>query len=258
VSAVEIPSHPRRADEGVRLFAFTVGHMTLPLAFFLDGEEGKITFPATAYLIDHPQGSVLFDIGLGARFLRPAGTPASGAVDLHDGETIDAHLRRIGVDPADIRWVICSHLHTDHAGGNRYLPNATIIVQAAELEYAMSGADRAYHLPEFDIGQPFKQVHGEHDLFGDGTVVLFPTPGHTPGHQSARVRTAGGDIVLAADCCNLQRSLDQLRLPDHCHDAEQYIGTLRRLAEMRGRGTRIFYSHDPEFWEGVPQAVPLT
>lgn len=245
------------AEEGVRLFAFTVGWMTLPLSFFLAGEEGKIRFPATAYLIDHPLGLAVFDTGLGPRFVRPAGTPAPKGVDLEDDATIDVRLRAIGVDPAEVKWILSSHLHTDHAGGHAFLPNATVILQAAEHDYAFAGVDRAYHLPEFDIGQTFKRVIGEHDVFGDGTVVLFPTPGHTPGHQSARVRTAGGEVVLASDCCNLKRSLDDLRLPDHCHDADQYIATLKGLSAMRSRGTRIFYSHDPQFWEAMPQGVPL-
>jgi N-acyl homoserine lactone hydrolase len=257
VSAVAVLSAPRRKGEGVRLFAFTVGSMTLRLSFFLAGEEGKITFPVTAYLIDHPDGLTVFDTGLGPRFVRPAGTPAAGSVDLEDDATIDVHLRRIGVDPEAIRWILCSHLHTDHAGGNRYLPNATVVIQASELDYACAGVDRAYHRPEFDIGQPFKKVHGEYDVYGDGSVVLFPTPGHTPGHQSARVRTEGGDIVLSADCCNLRRSLDDLRLPDHCHDAELYLSSLKTLSAMRAGGARIFYSHDPDFWKTVPQAQPI-
>ena len=241
---------PARHD-GVLLFAFTVGWMTLPLSFFLAGEEGKIRFPATAFLIDHPRGLAVFDTGLGPRFVRPSGTPAGKGVDLEDDGMIDARLRAMGVDPADIQWILSSHLHLDHAGGNVLLPNATVI------DYARTSGDRAYHQPEFDTGQPFKHIHGEYDVFGDGTVVLFPTPGHTPGHQSARVKTAGGEVILASDCCNFKRSLDELRLPDHCHDADQYLATLKGLAGMRARGGRIFYSHDPDFWATVPQNVPL-
>lgn len=258
MSATAIPGAPRgEGEEGVRLFAFTVGWMTMRLSFFLKGEDGDIRFPVTAYLIDHPKGLVLFDTGLNPRFERPAGTPATQWIDLEDDGTIAARLAAIGVDPAEIRWIINSHLHLDHAGGNRFFPNASVIVQAAERDHAYVSEDKAYQKRDFDIGQPFVQLNGEHDLFGDGMILLFPTPGHTPGHQSARIRTAGGDIVLAADCCNVKRSLDDLHLPDHCHDADQYLGSLQRLRGLRDRGTRIFYSHDPDFWSGVPQGVPL-
>jgi glyoxylase-like metal-dependent hydrolase (beta-lactamase superfamily II) len=241
------------AADGARLTAFTCGWLTLPLAFFLDGEAGSIRAPVCAFLIEHPKGLCLFDTGLGVRFQRRV--DGSGVPDFHfeQGEDIGARLRSVGVDPAAIRFIINSHLHIDHAGGNSFLPNASIIIQEPEWEYALSGADRAYRAKEFDTGQPVIRVRGEHDLHGDGAVMLFPTPGHTPGHQSARVRTAHGDIILAADCCNLRRWLDEMRLPDHAHNAAAYLATLRRLSRMRGEGARIFFGHDPDFWAGVPQ-----
>ena len=243
---------------GVLLTAFTCGWVTLRASFFIEGEPGNITAPATVYLIDHPDGLALFDTGFGPRFQRRADGVASGAVDFTDDADVGSRLRAIEVDPASIRWVINSHLHTDHAGGNLFLPNATIVVQEAEWAYARAGGDRNYHLPEFDLGQPTMKVRGEHDLFGDGSVVLFPTSGHTPGHQSARVRTMFGEVILAADCCNLRKSLDEMRLPDHCFDAEQYLQTLRALRKMRENGAQIFYGHDPEFWAKMKQNTPLS
>jgi glyoxylase-like metal-dependent hydrolase (beta-lactamase superfamily II) len=244
-------------QEGVRLTAFTCGWLTLPLAFFLDGEAGAIKAPVCAFLIEHPKGMCLFDTGLGVRFQRQLDGAAVRDFHFEQGEDIGARLRGVGVDPRSIRYVINSHLHIDHAGGNCFVPNASIIIQAPEWDFALSGADRAYRRTEFDTGQPIIRVQGEHDLFGDGAVVLFPTPGHTPGHQSARVRTSHSDIVLAADCCNLRRQLDEMRLPDHYHDREAYMTTLQRLAEIRGGGARIFFGHDPDFWSAMPQAAPF-
>ncbi|MBV9841083.1 MAG: N-acyl homoserine lactonase family protein [Sphingomonadaceae bacterium] len=239
------------------LTAFTCGWMTLPMSFFLDGEDGKIRCPATAYLIDHPKGLAIFDTGLGTRFERPVGTPYQSGADLESDALIGSRLTAIGVDPSAVKWIINSHLHTDHAGGNRDLPNATVVVQAREWEYAFAGEDKAYHLPEYDTGQPVLKVHGEHDLFGDGAVMVFPSPGHTPGHQCARVMTPTGVAVLAADCCNLRRSLDELKLPDHCFDTDQYLATLKMLRARERKGERIFFGHDPDFWAQVPQNKPL-
>jgi glyoxylase-like metal-dependent hydrolase (beta-lactamase superfamily II) len=237
-----------------RLIPLTCGHLTLPLAFFLDGETGDITVPVTAYLIDHPDGLTLFDTGLGQRFLRPPGAQARPA-ELDGSSVIDARLRAIDVDPAAIDRIVNSHLHTDHAGGNSLIPNAVIVVQDAEWDDAHAVDDRGYHPPEFDTGQPVIRVHGEHDLYGDGSVVLFATPGHTRGHQSARVRTAAGDVVLAGDACSLQRSLDEMRLPDHSHDRGDYLRSLRTFARLRAAGATICYSHDPEFWATVRTGV---
>ncbi|WP_068083971.1 N-acyl homoserine lactonase family protein [Novosphingobium rosa] len=260
MSAIEIPTAPRRPGDGVRLFAFTVGHVHMPVSYFIDGEEGEIRAPVTAFLIDHPKGAVLFDTGLGQRFVRPRGTARESFIDLEAGETIDEKLRAIGVEPAEIRWIIVSHFHTDHAGGNAYFPNATIVTQEAEYDYAFNnaGEDPIYEIAEYDLGQPFLKVRGEHDLFGDGTIIIFPTLGHTPGHQSAKIRTDGGDVVLTGDCCSLQRSLDEFKLPASCHDADQFLASLKHLASLRDRGAKVLPSHDPVFWADMPLSVPLS
>lgn len=260
MSITEIPTAPRLPGEGVRLFGFTVGYVNMPLTFFLAGEPGEVRAPVTAYLIDHPKGLVLFDTGLGPRFERPKGAPLESFVDIETGDTMDARLRAIGVDPADIRWIIVSHLHTDHTGGNLYFPNATIVVHQAEYRYALDQGpqeDPRYFLSEYDTGQPIKAIAGEYDLFDDGTIVVFPTLGHSPGHQSVRVRTDGGSAVLCGDCCSMKRTLDEFKMPDQCFDADKFLESLKTLAEMQKNGTRVFPSHDPDFWDTIPKGVPI-
>jgi len=243
----------------LKLYALTCGWLSLKTSFFLDGAPGFVTVPAPVYFIDHPKGRALFDTGLGLRFRRAVGAPLEGRVDLDESADVAARLRAMDVDPGSINWIINSHLHTDHCGGNLWIPNATVVVQQTEWDFAHADAgDRYYTKSEFDLGHPVLKVQGEHDLFGDGSVVLFPSAGHTPGHQCARVRLPAGDVVLAADCCNMKASLDEMRLPDHVHDVDQSMATLRRLRDLRDQGVRIFYGHDAAFWAGVPQAQALT
>jgi glyoxylase-like metal-dependent hydrolase (beta-lactamase superfamily II) len=111
-----------------------------------------------------------------------------------------------------------------------------------------------YNPLEFEHMASVMHLTGEQDLFGDGALVVFPTPGHTPGHQSMRVRLASGDVVLAADCCYLKRTLDALHLPKFSYNAEQMKESLFLLRRMQADGARIFFGHDPEFWKTVPQA----
>jgi glyoxylase-like metal-dependent hydrolase (beta-lactamase superfamily II) len=231
-----------------RLVPLTVGWSTLPLDFFLAGEPGEIRFPVTAYLIDHPAGLTVFDTGLGPTYIRPDGAALAGKFDIERSGAIDARLEQIGVDPATITRAIVSHLHLDHAGGLALVPNARIVVQRAERDYAYAGQARGYNRDEFDTGQDFELVDGEYDLFGDGSVLLSPTPGHTPGHQSARVRTRAGVAVLAGDACNLRRSLDELRLPTFGDDLEEYRRSLLKFARWQQDGAHICFSHDPDFW----------
>jgi N-acyl homoserine lactone hydrolase len=214
------------APPTITLTPFTCGWLTLPMSYLLGGQPGEITVPVTAYLLEHPTGKAVFDTGLGPRSARPAGETRSGPVDLEEDALIDARLRAIDVDPMQISYVLNSHLHPSHAGGNALLPAASVIVQQAEWKHAGTATDSAYHAPEFDTGQPIVEITAEHDVFGDGSVVLVPTPGHTPGHQSARVQTSSGEVVLAGDACHMRRSLDDLLAPDHGHDLACYRRSL--------------------------------
>ena len=152
------------------------------------------------------------------------------------GEEINARLEALGRDPARIDLIINSHFHFDHVGGNALIPNATMIVQRREWE-ARLNADFAtahgFNPADFDIGHRLLLVDGEHDVFGDGSVVCMPTPGHTPGHQSLRLRLASGETVLAADACYFCQTLRERRLPRYVFDREAMLGITRPLASSR-------------------------
>jgi N-acyl homoserine lactone hydrolase len=250
---------PRR----VELRAFTCGWLTGPAGLFLQGETGPLRVPIPVFLIDHPGGLVLFDSGLhpdagpDPRGRLGAAAVALFQVELAADETVGARLGTLGVDPGRVRYLVNSHLHFDHTGGNACVPNARIVVQRAEWAAGHDAdltAANHYNARDYDLGHDVLQVDGEHDLFGDGRVVCLPTPGHTPGHQSLRVRMDRGDIVLTADACYLRRTLEELRLPAVVHDAPTMLASLHRLRALAAAGARIVYGHDPEFWAGVPQA----
>jgi N-acyl homoserine lactone hydrolase len=107
---------------------------------------------------------------------------------------------------------------------------------------------------DFDLGHKLRLLDGEHDVFGDGSVMCLPTHGHTPGHQSLKLRLPGGEVVLAADSCYFCRTLKERRLPRFAFDKEMMRVTLDRLAALEAAGARIFFGHDPDFWQTVPQA----
>ena len=99
-----------------------------------------------------------------------------------------------------------------------------------------------------------RQVDGEYDVFGDGRVVCLPTHGHTPGHQSLRLRLDSGEVVLAGDACYFCQTLHERRLPTNVFDRDAMHASLERLAALEAGGARIFFGHDGEFWKSVPQA----
>ncbi len=250
----------------LRLYAFTCGYVTGPLGGFLEGLKGRLRVPVPAYLVVHPRGSVVFDSGLHAETRRDADAWLGELtrvfdVELGAKEDLGARLAALDVDPARIDFLVNSHLHFDHVGGNAALPNATLVVQRREWEAGRDPelmARNAYDPRNYDLGQKLRLVDGEHDLFGDGRVVCVPTFGHTAGHQALRVRADSGEVVLAADSCYLRRTLEGLHLPGTVHDKAQALESLHRLRALQSAGARIFYGHDPEFWTSVrkaPEAV---
>jgi glyoxylase-like metal-dependent hydrolase (beta-lactamase superfamily II) len=249
----------------LRLYALTCGWMTLPLGALLEGEAGELRIPVPCYLIEHPRrGRALFDAGLSTVCQSSAHTAeylgrfaSLLRIEFAAGEDVARRLEKLDVGASGIDYLINSHLHFDHAGGNALIPDARLVVQRREWQAAHEPdliESVGYKPVDYDLGQDVLQIDGEHDLFGDGSAVLFPTYGHTPGHQSLRVRLAGGEVVLAGDACYLRRSLAELHLPMGAHDRAAMRESLLRLRELQASGARIFYGHDPEFWRGVPQA----
>lgn len=214
------------------------------------GGDGPAVLPVYAFLITHPAGGqVLYDTGMHPddhgrvvsehyRFRVP---PEA---------TIAAQLAAHGVDPAALRVVVLSHIHSDHGGGMALLPNARILVNRHE-EAAARAAGGSYRY--VDHGHDKQLIDGDHDLFGDGSVEILATPGHTCGHQSLRVRRFGCFDVLAGDACYFCRSLarDDADQPS-ADDPALYLATKRRLMAMQAGGDFIVPGHDDAFLTRIP------
>ena len=246
----------------MKLFALTCGHLTGRMKDMMEGETGEVVLPIPSYLIEHPKGRVLFDTGMHptcqtdptARLGRTAGL---FHFDYQAGEEVSSRLEAIDRDPDRIDYIVNSHLHFDHCGGNAQLPNATLIVQKQEWAAGHDGeiaAQVGLNVNDFDTGQPVHTVDGEYDLFGDGRITCIPTPGHTPGHQSLRLRLDSGEVVLAGDACYFCRTLAERKLPRFVYDRTQMLASLDRLAALQAGGARIFFGHDIDFWNTLPPA----
>jgi glyoxylase-like metal-dependent hydrolase (beta-lactamase superfamily II) len=252
----------------VKLYALTCGSLNGPFDAMMEGGEGRIDLPVPSFLIEHPKGRALYDTGMHPELRTNArGRLSERLNSLFDfsgfgpDDDIRCKLEGIDRDPARIDLIIVSHLHFDHVGGNALVPNATLIVQRREWQAGMapdSEATFGFYKADYDQGHKVRQIEGEYDVFGDGSVVCIPTWGHTPGHQSLRVRTERGDVVLTGDACYFCRTLQERRLPMRVFDRPLMMASLDRLEALQRNGARLVFGHDPEFWRSIPQApAPL-
>jgi len=251
----------------LKIFALCGGYLELARESMIrDAPAARWTVPIECFLIVHPRGRLLFDTGLHCEtmtnMLGRYGEERARRFGVHSraGDDVVSQLARLGLTPADVSFVANSHWHFDHCGGNEFFPEATILVQKCEMDAARSPevlAQGTYRPSprDFEHALRYRPIDGEHDVFGDGTVVLFPTYGHTPGHQSLRARAGRETLVFTADACYTRENMDRQVLPTVVWDETEMAHSLRRLRELRDKqGARMLYGHDPEQWTTLPHA----
>jgi len=227
----------------------------MELRSILAHEPGRVKLPIPSFLIEHPKGRVVFDTGLHRELQGSSDRLGELAkffqVQYQSGEELGARLRAQQVDPERIDYMINSHLHFDHVGGNAELPNAQLVVQRREWEAAVDPEQvrrNGYNHADFDLGHQLNLVDGEYDVFGDGLVSCIPTYGHTAGHQSLRVRLDRYEVLLTADSCYMRKVLEDMVLPPFADDFEAMRQVIERFRAMERGGTRLVFGHDPGQW----------
>ncbi|WP_432347544.1 N-acyl homoserine lactonase family protein [Shinella yambaruensis] len=241
----------------MRMHFLAGGRLRMRRSVFVSGaaKEETIELPVHATLIRHPQGNVLFDSGCNPQAaIDPQacwGGLARVMTPIFDPEqTVVRQLATLGLEAGDIDVVICSHLHPDHCGCNRYFGRATFLCHEAEVAAARAdGAEnQGYLKPEWDQPQGFQTFGAEHDVFGDGRIVLLPMPGHTPGMTVAHVALDSGTFVLASDAAPLQANIDEGMAPRNTWNMELAVAALARLKALRDKGATIVSGHDEAQW----------
>src|SRR5215207_535247 len=242
--------------------------------------KGWIWAPIPAFLIEHPTaGLTLVDTAMHPSVevdpkanLGRVGALSNTCRNIDGG--IPQRLRDLGHEPTDVRTVLMTHLHFDHASGIVEFPQATFVVSRREWDAASEGSRpglRGYHRPHFDHAFDWRAIDYEADwvnslspfgqmidVFGDGSVRIVSTPGHTLGHQSVVLRLRGRDALLTGDAAYLRRTIDEDERVDPLLMQDEHLYR-RSLKEIKGFVERepeavVITGHDAETW---PQLDPL-
>jgi N-acyl homoserine lactone hydrolase len=204
------------------------------------------------FLVVHPRGILLFDTGLSDRLVgRPLYENIDGGYGQIKFNTLRGQLADLGVAPSDITYLAISHSHFDHVGNANDYASATWLAQQAERDFMFgAGADPAY-LPLYSALEHAHQIvfRGDHDVFGDGTVILKFTPGHTPGHQSLYVKLARtGGVLISGDLYHYAEERPKHRMPKE----EEGAGTpaSREAIErfLKESNAQLWIGHSMEFF----------
>jgi len=272
----------------MKLYPLLLGRTKVPFGQFyggLSGWEGLgallrfitdkshfIWVPIHAYLLEHPkEGLMLLDAGICSAQAHQHSQYYRGILRLildedeyaqEPNETLPEQLKRRGFRCDDVRTVILTHLHEDHVGGLRYLPKAKVVVSEAEWNakrMKMFGFIPMFYEPSFSAVEHWERVRFEsgafhtfdrsHDLLGDGSVRLLPTPGHTPGHTCALIEMGGYQLMVTGDCLYTLRHLATAQVQAFRISkttGEEQVESIKRIAQLRRvlPGLHLLVGHD--------------
>lgn len=254
----------------IRLYMFQTGHIRQrEVNIKLGAGQGEFITPIPWYLITHPKGNVVIDGGIALEAARDPKGHWGDVADVYwplltEEQTCINQLQAHGFDPADVKYVLQSHLHLDHTGATGRFPNATHVVHKREYEYAFTAdwfAAGGYIRKDFDKpGLKWHFLDGAHsdgfDLYGDGVIKMYSSPGHSPGHQSFLITLPEtGPVLLVVDAAYTFDHWNEKCLPGFLTSAIETASSVRKLRMLAEQtGAVVVTGHDPDSWPSFKQA----
>ena len=228
----------------MKLFLLSDGCFTLDKSFLVYTKyQGQIYEAALKpLLITTDKENILVDTGIGQL---PEKYEKFHVVKREQDQALKAQLEKHGLTPEDVSIVINTHLHFDHCGNNHLFHRARFYVQANELQYAYD-PDRfqkaAYIRDFFNIKNEYTTIQGKYRVTDN--VILVPTPGHSPGHQSVFIKMAERNYVYCGDAAPLHENLEERNIPGVLYRADQALKSIDMLRSIEN--AVYIYSHDNE------------
>jgi glyoxylase-like metal-dependent hydrolase (beta-lactamase superfamily II) len=221
--------------------------------------------PIGCWAIEHPEGLIVVDTGESSHGNDPGYAPSwhlfmrfAGRSGVAPEEEVGPQLQRLGLEPESVRWLVMTHMHSDHAGGIGWFQGAEVLMSETEakLAFARTGPVNGFlnmHYPAwldptlvtFNDG-PLESFAASHALTADGRVRLVPTPGHTKGHLSVIVDRGEDLVLIAGDAAYSEHTLLAGTVDGIAEDARAHRDSTHRLRELcRRRPVVTQFAHDP-------------
>jgi N-acyl homoserine lactone hydrolase len=251
------------APSELRLYTLDCGHATFQdMSGFsdtgeYDGKSGEVAAPC--FLVRHPKGDLVWDLGLGDHFASPPeGSDVAPGVRVVVHSTLTAQLQALSLTPKDVRFIAFSHLHWDHTGNANLFPDSTWLMNSAELAAGSVMPPPGGVLPEtWNAVKTAKTVpiDGDYDVFGDGSVMILRAPGHTPGHQVLKLKLAkSGTVILSGDLWHLRASRDFKRVPTFNVNRADTLASMGRVETiLKNTNGRLIVQHDIKDYDALPK-----
>jgi N-acyl homoserine lactone hydrolase len=226
-------------------------------------DKGKpYVFSNYCYLIKHAKGWMLWDSGIADRIaaLPNGASNPRGTLTQYVKKPLAQSLKEIGVTPADIGRFAMSHTHGDHSGNANLFASSIVYMQTTEYDVAFGSEPQKYNFTpaNFDKLRDAKivKLDGDYDVFGDSSVIIKSTPGHTQGHQSLFVRLPKtGPVLLSGDFVHLTVNWEAKRAPSINYSAEQTVRSMNEMeAFLKASGAQLWINHDRERNATVPKS----
>lgn len=241
------------AAAGPKLYIFDCGYIAFNdiTAFGLSNDDTDVReMFVPCYLIEHEKGTLFWDGGLPLAWAgQPGNTDEQGMTVEYQRSVID-QLADINYTPADIDMVAFSHFHFDHVGAANAFTASHLLIQQTEYDAAFMHADEN---PVFDpsvynelANNSKTLLNGDHDVFGDGSVMIISAPGHTPGHQTLLIDMENtGKIMLSGDLYHFEFSREHRRTPEFNTDKAATLRSMEKVENLLAEvGATLWIEHN--------------
>ncbi|MDQ5922158.1 MAG: N-acyl homoserine lactone hydrolase [Pseudomonadota bacterium] len=260
---VNIYQKPKQKTPDINLYTLNCGYIDINDGYYFSDTgfypHKPIYLADPCFLIKHPNGWLLWDTGLGDQYLGHKFKDTKHSVTLDVPLSLSAQLKQFGITADNIKYVGLSHTHFDHTGNVNLFQNSTWILQRTEYQSLQGEITNAQDKSIISILQSAKTnkilLDGDYDVFGDGSIIVLRTPGHTVGHQSLQINLLNsGVLILSGDLYHTRKAYQFKQIPAFNNSRADTIASMSRIDDiLQNTNGRLIIQHDMNDFNELPK-----